>query len=125
MKEVIISKKAPRPVGPYSQAIKIGNLIFVAGQGPLDPETGKIVRGDIREQTKQTFKNIEAILNAAGLTLEHIVKVSVFLKNINDFNKMNESYATLFKRDPPARTTVEANLPREGMLIEADVVAAL
>jgi len=125
MKEVIISEKAPRPVGPYSQAIKIGNLIFVAGQGPLDPETGKIVRGDIREQTKQTFKNIEAILNAAGLTLEHIVKVSVFLKNINDFNKMNESYATLFKRDPPARTTVEANLPREGMLIEADVVAAL
>lgn len=125
MKEVIISEKAPRPVGPYSQAIKIGNLIFVAGQGPLDPETGKIVSGDIREQTKQTFKNIEAILNAAGLTLQHIVKVSVFLKNINDFNKMNESYATLFKRDPPARTTVEANLPREGMLIEADVVAAL
>lgn len=125
MKQVIISEKAPRPVGPYSQAIKVGNLVFVAGQGPVDPKTGKIVSGDIQEQTKQTFKNIEAILNAAGLTLEHVVKVSVFLKNIGDFSRMNEIYATLFKREPPARTTVQASLPLEGMLIEADVVASL
>jgi len=125
MKQVIISEKAPRPVGPYSQAIKVGNLVFVAGQGPVDPKTGKIVSGDIQEQTKQTFKNIEAILNAAGLTLEHVVKVSVFLKNIGDFSRMNEVYATLFKREPPARTTVQASLPLEGMLIEADVVASL
>ena len=125
MKEVIVSEKAPKPVGPYSQAIKIGNLVFVSGQGPVDPKTGKIVSGDVREQTKQTFENIEAILNAAGLTLEHIVKVSVFLKNINDFSRMNEVYATLFKREPPARTTVQANLPLEGMLIEVDVIAAL
>ena len=125
MKQVIISENAPRPVGPYSQAIKVGNLVFVAGQGPVDPKTGKIVSGDIQEQTKQTFKNIEAILNAAGLTLEHVVKVSVFLKNIGDFSRMNEVYATLFKREPPARTTVQASLPLEGMLIEADVVASL
>ena len=125
MKQVIISEKAPRPVGPYSQAIKVGNLVFVAGQGPVDPKTGKIVSGDIQEQTKQTFKNIEAILNAAGLTLEHVVKVSVFLKNIGDFSRMNEIYATLFKREQPARTTVQASLPLEGMLIEADVVASV
>jgi len=125
MKQVIISEKAPRPVGPYSQAIKVGNLVFVAGQGPVDPKTGKIVSGDIQEQTKQTFRNIEAILNAAELTLEHVVKVSVFLKNIGDFSRMNEIYATLFKREQPARTTVQASLPLEGMLIEADVVASL
>jgi len=125
MKKVIISKKAPRPVGPYSQAIKVGNLVFVAGQGPVDPKNGKIVGGGIREQTRQTFKNIESILNAAGLTLEHIVKVSVFLKNISDFSRMNKVYATLFRREPPARTTVQANLPLEGMLIEVDVIAAL
>jgi len=125
MKKVIISEKAPRPVGPYSQAIKVGNLVFVAGQGPVDPKTGKIVGGGIREQTRQTFKNIEAILNAAGLTLEHVVKVSVFLKNIGDFSRMNKVYGTLFEREPPARTTVQANLPLEGMLIEVDVVAAL
>jgi len=124
MKKVIISEKAPKPIGPYSQAIKVGNLVFVAGQGPVDSKTGKIVSGGIREQTKQTFENIEAILNAAGLTLEHVVKVSVFLKNIGDFSRMNEVYATLFKREPPARTTVQANLPLEGMLIEVDVVAA-
>jgi len=125
MKQVIISEKAPRPVGPYSQAIKVGNLVFVAGQGPVDPKTGKIVSGDIQEQTKQTFRNIEAILNAAELTLEHVVKVSVFLKNIGDFSRMNEIYATLFKREQPARTTVQASLPLEGMLIEADVVASV
>jgi len=125
MREVIISENAPKPVGPYSQAIKVGNLVFVAGQGPVDPKTGKIVSGGIQEQTKQTFRNIEAILNAAGLTLKHVVKVSVFLKNIGDFGRMNEVYTTLFKREPPARTTVQANLPLEGMLIEADVVAAL
>jgi len=125
MKEVIISDKAPRPVGPYSQAIKVGNLVFVAGQAPIDPKTGKIVSGGIQEHTKQTFKNIEAILHATGLTLEHVVKVSVFLRDISDYRMMNETYATLFKRDPPARTTVQANLPLEGILIEADVVAAL
>ncbi len=125
MKEVIISDKAPRPVGPYSQAIKVGNLIFVAGQAAIDPKTGEIVNGGIKEQTQQTFRNIEAILKTAGLTLEHVVKVSVFLKNISDYKMMNEVYATLFKRDPPARTTVQANLPLEGILIEADAVAAL
>jgi len=125
MKEVIISDKAPRPVGPYSQAIKVGNLIFVAGQAAIDPKTGEIVNGGIKEQTQQTFRNIEAILKTAGLTLEHVVKVSVFLKNISDYKMMNEVYTTLFKRDPPARTTVQANLPLEGILIEADAVAAL
>lgn len=125
MKEVIISDKAPRPVGPYSQAIKVGKLIFVAGQAAIDPKTGEIVNGGIKEQTQQTFRNIEAILKTAGLTLEHVVKVSVFLKNISDYKMMNEVYATLFKRDPPARTTVQANLPLEGILIEADAVAAL
>ncbi len=125
MKEVVFSGKAPKPVGPYSQAVKVGNLVFVAGQAPIDPRTGKIVNGGIQEQTRQTFKNIEAILNAAGLTLEHVVKVSIFLKNISDYSKMNEVYATLFKREPPARTTVQANLPLEGILIEADALAVL
>jgi len=125
MKRVIMTEEAPKPIGPYSQAIKVENLVFVSGQGPVDPRTGQIVSGGIAEQTRQTFENIRAILNAAGLTLEHVVKVSVFLKNIGDFSRMNEVYATLFKREPPARTTVQANLPLEGMLIEVDVVAAL
>lgn len=125
MKEVIFSEKAPKPIGPYSQAIEAGNLVFVSGQGPADPKTGKIVSGGIKEQTKQTFENVEAILNVAGLTFEHVVKVSVFLKNMSDFGRMNEVYATFFRRKPPARTTVQASLPLERMLIEVDVVAAL
>jgi 2-iminobutanoate/2-iminopropanoate deaminase len=121
-KEIIITPKAPKPVGPYSQAVKVGNLVFVSGQVALDPKTSAPVSGDIKEQTKRVLENIKAILEGAGLTLDSVVKVGVFLRNMGDFSKMNEVYATYFKTKPPARTTVQAgNLPT-GMDLEIDAI---
>jgi len=121
--QVIKTEKAPLPVGPYSQAIRAGNFLFVSGQGALDPKTRRIVDGDIEAQTKQTIENVKAILIASGMSVSNVVKVSVFLKDIKDFKKMNEVYSTYFKRDPPARTTVQAQLPVPEWLVEMDVVA--
>jgi 2-iminobutanoate/2-iminopropanoate deaminase len=122
-KEIITTPKAPKPVGPYSQAVRVGNLVFVSGQVAIDPKTSAPISGDIKEQTKRVLENIKAILEGAGLTLDHVVKMGVFLRNMGDFSKMNDVYATYFKAKPPARTTVQAgNLPT-GMDVEIDAIA--
>lgn len=122
-KQIIKTDKAPKPVGPYSQAVKAGNLVFVAGQVAIDPKTGTLIQGDIKDQTKRVLENIKAILEAASLPMDHVVKTSVFLKNMADFPKMNDVYGSYFKSGPPARTTVQAgNLPA-GAEVEIDVVA--
>lgn len=124
MFERIITEKAPLPVGPYSQAIKWKNLIFVSGQIPIDPETNNVVDGDISIQTKQVIENVQNILNKAGIGLENVVKTTVYLKNLKDFEKMNYVYTQYFK-NKPARTTVEvSNLPKN-VLIEIEVIAIM
>lgn len=122
--DVIRSEKAPLPIGPYSQAIKAGNFLFVSGQAPLDPRTKKVVDCDIEIQTKQTIKNLKAILAVSGMSPDNVVRVGIFLRNMKDFKKMNEVYAAYFKNHPPARTTVQAHLPAPEWLIEMDVIAS-
>jgi 2-iminobutanoate/2-iminopropanoate deaminase len=123
VKEVFKTNRAPAPIGPYSQAVKAGSLLFISGQGPIDPKTGKKVAGDIKEQTRQVLENLKGILEAAGLTLENVVKVNVYLKNMNDFPKMNEVYKEYFKENPPARTTVQATPPGD-IDVEIDAIAS-
>ncbi|MBC7092300.1 MAG: RidA family protein [Nitrososphaeria archaeon] len=122
VKEIVKTERAPTPIGPYSQAIKAGSFLFISGQGPIDPKTGKKVEGDIKEQTRQVLENIKGILEAAGLTLENVVKVNVYLKNMNDFPKMNEVYKEYFRLNYPARTTVQA-IPPADIDIEIDAIA--
>lgn len=123
VKEVVKTERAPTPIGPYSQAIKAGNFLFISGQGPIDPKTGKKIVGDVEEQTRQVLENIKGILEATGLTLESVVKVNVYLKDIKDFPKMNEVYKEYFKTNPPARTTVQA-IPPVDIDIEIDAIAS-
>jgi 2-iminobutanoate/2-iminopropanoate deaminase len=124
-REVVESKDTPKAIGPYSQAIKAGGLVFCAGQIALDPATGQLAPGDISAQTDRVLKNLSAVLAAAGSDLDHAVKTTVFLKNISDFPAMNEVYGRYFKTVPPARSTVGvAQLPRDA-LVEIDVVAVL
>ena len=122
-KETIISDKLPAPKGPYSPAIRANGFIFVSGQGPIDPKTGEVNRGDIKEQTRLVLENIRAILEAAGSSIEKVVKSNVYLSDIEDFAAMNEVYATFFPADPPARTTIEAAALPLGIGVEIDVVA--
>jgi 2-iminobutanoate/2-iminopropanoate deaminase len=122
-KQFIRTSNAPQPMGPYSQGVKAGNFLFVAGQGPIDPKTGQLASEEIETQTRRTLTNIKGIVEASGLSMRDVVKVCIFLKTVDDFKKMNEVYKTFFPENPPARTTVEANLPASGMLIEIDVVA--
>jgi 2-iminobutanoate/2-iminopropanoate deaminase len=112
-----------KPTAPYSPAIIEGGLVFVSGQGPLDPATGEYVKGDIRSETRQVFENIMAILQAAGSSLENIVKVNVYLRDINDFAAMNEVYASYFKPPFPARTTIQAGALPRGFAVEIECVA--
>ncbi len=124
-KKVIQTDKAPKAIGPYSQAIQAGNFLFLSGQIPLDPKTGELVKGDIREQTKQVLKNIKGILESQGLGMENVVKSTIFLKDIGNFNQVNEVYATYFPSSPPARSTVEvAKLPRDAD-IEIEALAII
>jgi len=123
MKEIIYTEAAPKPIGPYSQAVKAGNMLFVAGQIPIDPKTGEVVKGDIKEQTRQVLENIKAILEAAGFTLDDVAMTFVFLADMNLFPQFNEVYAQYFKENPPARVTVQAaRLPKD-VLIEVAVIA--
>ncbi|MGC8596840.1 MAG: RidA family protein [Thermocladium sp.] len=120
----VYTENAPKPIGPYSQGIEAAGLLFISGQIPLDPATGELVSGGIREQTQRVMENIEAILKAAGMDLSNVVYVTVFLKNLGMFNDFNEVYAKYFNYNKPARTTVEVNnLPR-GALIEITAIAA-
>ncbi|MBX7202893.1 MAG: RidA family protein [Bacteroidia bacterium] len=120
-KQVILSNQAPAPIGPYSQAIKAGQFLFVSGQIPLDPVSGELVSGDIARETQQVMQNIAAILNAAGSGWEQVVKTTIFLTNMGDFAAVNEVYATYFSADFPARETVAvAGLPK-GVRVEISV----
>lgn len=122
-KEVIKSDAAPLPIGPYSQAIRAGGLLFLAGQIPLDPATGQIAAGDIKAQTRRVLQNLAAVLEAAGSSVDRVVKTTVFLKDMNDFGAMNEEYASFFRELPPARSTVQvARLPRD-VLVEIECIA--
>ena len=120
-KRVIQTVKAPKAIGPYSQAIQAGNLLFLSGQIPLDPARGELVKGDIREQTRRVLENLKGVLESQHLGMEDVVKVTIFLKDMGNFNQVNEVYATYFPSSPPARSTVEvARLPRDaGIEIEA------
>lgn len=122
-RQVISTPKAPAAIGPYSQAICVGDLIFTAGQGGINPETGKLVEGGIQAQTRQTLKNIAAILEAAGSSLSQVVKTTVFLQNMGDFAAMNAVYATFFGDQPPARSTVEVAALPMGILVEIEAIA--
>ena len=124
MKEIIATPNAPAAIGPYSQGISAGGLVITSGQLPLDPATGAFAEGGIGEQTKQSLRNIQAILAQAGLTMENVIKTTVFLKDMNDFAAMNEAYAAFFTSNPPARSAVEvARLPKDA-LIEIEAIAA-
>lgn len=114
MKRIINTTKAPAPIGPYNQAVLSGNTLYISGQIPLNPETEQLIEGDIKEETKQSMENLKAILTEASMTFEHVVKSSIFLKDMNQFGQVNEVYASYFNTDTaPARETVEvANLPK-------------
>ena len=125
MKEVVLTPRGPKPIGPYSQAIKANGLLFVSGQIALDPITGEFAGADVRKQTERVLENLKAILEAGGTSLKHVVKTTVFLKDMNDFPAMNETYARYFDSAPPARSTVQAaRLPKDA-LVEIDVIALL
>lgn len=123
MKQIIATDKAPQAIGPYSQAIRAAGLIFASGQIPIDPATGEFVSGGISEQTEQVLKNLSAVLEAAGTKIDHVLKTTVFLADMNDFAAMNEVYGKYFTSDPPARATVEAaRLPRDAR-VEIEAIA--
>ena len=114
MKKIINTSKAPAPIGPYNQAVLVKDTLYISGQIPIDPATGKLVEGDIKKETKQSMENLKAILEEAGMTFEHVIKSSIFIKDMNQFAQINEVYGTYFDADTaPARETVEvANLPK-------------
>lgn len=123
MKRVVSTGDAPQAIGPYSQAIVAGGLVFASGQIPIDPRTGEFVEGGVAEQTEQVLRNLSALLEAAGSGLGRVVKTTVFLADMNDFAAMNEVYSRYFKTEPPARSTVQAaRLPRDAR-VEIDAVA--
>ena len=123
MREPIVTKQAPNPVGPYSQAIIDGDFIFVSGQGPINPRSGKIELGDARAETKLVFENLQAILQAAGSSLDHVVKCNVYLRDINDFAGMNAVYESVFSAPFPARTTIQAGALPGGIAVEIECIA--
>ena len=124
MKEIISTDKAPKAIGPYSQAVKSGGFIFTAGQIALDPASGQIIEGDVVKQTTRVMENLKAIVEAAGSTLDRAIKATVYLKDMADFAEMNTVYGRYFAQNPPARSTVEAaRLPRD-VRVEIDLIVA-
>lgn len=123
--QIIHTENAPKAIGPYSQAVKAGNMIFVSGQVPFVPETMEIVEGDVKAQTAQSLKNVQAILNEVGADFSHVVKSTVFIKDMNEFAAINEVYAEYFGENKPARACVEvARLPKD-VKVEIEVIAVL
>ena len=125
MKKVIRTEKAPKPIGPYSKAIRIGNLLFLSGQIPIHPITGEVVTGDVGNQTKQVLDNIKGILESQVLGMESVVKVTVFLTDIGSFSQMNEVYSTYFSSLPPARSTVEVSGLAKNVDVEIEAIASV
>lgn len=123
-KKHVQTTSAPKPIGPYSQGVIAGGLLFLSGQTPIDPATGQLVVGDIQVQTDQVLKNLVAVLKEAKMGAENVVKANVYLANFADFPKMNEVYARYFPKDPPARTTIQAAALPMNAQIEIDVIAA-
>jgi 2-iminobutanoate/2-iminopropanoate deaminase len=124
MKKIISTSEAPAAVGPYSQAIRIGNFVFCSGQIPLDPKTGEIVLGDVNAQTRRVMENIAAVLRAEGLNFGNVIKTTIFLTSLADFQTVNELYGSYFKSDPPARSTVQVAALPKGANVEIEVIAA-
>ena len=124
-KTMIQTKNAPAAIGPYAQAVRVGNLIFTSGQLPVNPTTGELLTDDIQAETRQCLENVKAILEEAGSSLDHAVKLTVFIKDMNQFSKINEVYATYFPGDKPARSCVEvARLPKD-VNIEIEAIAVI
>jgi 2-iminobutanoate/2-iminopropanoate deaminase len=124
MKKIISTPKAPQAIGPYSQAVITGNMIFISGQVPINPETGKLIEGDIKSQTEQVMKNLDAILSEAGCTFENVVKTTCLLSDIANFKAMNEVYGQYFSETPPARAAFAVKDLPLGALVEIEAVAA-
>ncbi|CAN5283104.1 RidA family protein [soil metagenome] len=124
MKKIVSTTEAPAAVGPYSQAVRIGPMLFTAGQIPLDPQSGQIVSEDVAEQTKRVLDNLTAVLKAEGMDFSNIVKTTVFMTNLGDFQTMNEVYAGYFKDAPPARSTVQVSALPKGAQVEIECIAA-
>jgi len=123
MKDVVLTNKGPKPIGPYSQAVKANGLIYLSGQIALVPETGEMTGSDIRQQTERVMENLKGILGGAGTNLNNVLKTTVYLKDLNDFEGMNEVYGKYFQQAPPARSTVQAaRLPKDA-LVEIDMIA--
>ena len=123
MKKVISTSKAPAAIGPYSQAIQVGNFVYTSGQIPIDPSTGQFAEGGIKEQTRQSLLNVKAILEESGLTMSDVVKTTVFMADMNDFADMNSVYAEFFSEPYPARSAVAVKTLPKGALVEIEVVA--
>lgn len=123
MKKIVSTSDAPAAIGPYSQGVRSGSLLFCAGQIPLDPTTGQMVAGDISAQTKRVLENIAAILKAEKLCFDHVVKTTIFLTSMDDFQSVNEIYATYFRENPPARSTVAVSALPKGAKVEIEVIA--
>lgn len=125
MKDRVQTDRAPQAIGPYSQAVKANGFVFASGQIPIDPATGQVIEGSIAEQTERVLNNIKAVLEAAGSSLERVVKTTVFLADLKDFGEMNEAYGRFFAEVPPARSTVEVSrLPRDAR-VEIDAIALI
>ena len=122
-KEVVYSANAPEPIGPYSQAIKVGNLLFLSGQVAIQKSTGNIITSNVTDETQQVMKNLEEVLKAAGYEFSHIVKTTIFLKDMNNFPKVNEVYGSYFSSEPPARETVEVSRLPKDVNVEISCIA--
>lgn len=125
IRQAVATDNAPKAIGPYSQGVKAGNLLFVSGQVPIDPATGNIVEGDIKAQTDRVMRNLSAILEAAGASMDHVIRCTVYLADMNDFAAMNDVYGSYFPQPAPARSTIQAvRLPKDAQ-VEIDVIASL
>ena len=123
-KKIVLTDQAPAPIGPYSQAVSVGDLVFLSGQIPLDPKTGELVDADIEEATSRVLENIRAVLDAEGLGFQHVVKTTVFMRDLSLFPRMNAVYARVFPDTPPARSTVQAAALPKGVSVEIEVIAS-
>lgn len=124
-KKIVFSENAPKPIGPYSQAVQAGNMLFVSGQIAIDPVSGQMINADIKTETRQVMDNIKAILQSAGADFARVVKCSIFVKDLNDFGALNEAYGEYFTSDPPARETVEVSRLPKDVKVEISCIAIL